>query len=119
MVSVGLRGHHVCSCLTFSVEEKRLLDESNSDNESARLIARELRKAMPGPIARKTIKQTVMTTVYGVTNYGAMLQIKRQLRLLGFTDKQSRVFAVYLANLTLTSLDEAFVSSMYVRCWSS
>lgn len=29
---------------------------------------------------RKVIKQTVMTTVYGVTRYGAKLQIAKQLK---------------------------------------
>uniref|UniRef100_A0A915DH86 DNA-directed RNA polymerase n=1 Tax=Ditylenchus dipsaci TaxID=166011 RepID=A0A915DH86_9BILA len=41
-----------------------------------------LRKAMPQPISRKLLKQTVMTTVYGVTQYGAQEQIKRQLRAM-------------------------------------
>lgn len=36
------------------------------------------------------IKQTVMTTVYGVTMYGAVLQIKRQLKALGIDDDDVR-----------------------------
>ena len=35
---------------------------------------------LQGQISRKTVKQTVMTTVYGVTAYGARNQIARQLR---------------------------------------
>lgn len=35
---------------------------------------------LEGFIKRKVIKQTVMTTVYGVTKYGAKLQIAKQLR---------------------------------------
>ena len=34
-----------------------------------------------GFVDRKVIKQTVMTTVYGVTPYGAKLQIARQLKV--------------------------------------
>ena len=36
--------------------------------------------ALDGFVRRKVIKQTVMTTVYGVTRYGARLQIAKQLR---------------------------------------
>jgi DNA-directed RNA polymerase len=31
---------------------------------------------------RKIIKQTVMTTIYGVTMFGARAQIKRQLKAI-------------------------------------
>jgi hypothetical protein len=46
-------------------------------------VAVDMRKALPQPMPRKVIKQTVMTTVYGVTVYGAKKQIKRQLLYLG------------------------------------
>ena len=37
-------------------------------------------KALEGIVKRKVIKQTVMTTVYGVTRFGARLQIAKQLK---------------------------------------
>lgn len=37
-------------------------------------------QVLEGFIKRKVIKQTVMTTVYGVTRYGARLQIAKQLK---------------------------------------
>jgi DNA-directed RNA polymerase len=37
-------------------------------------------QVLEGHIHRKVIKQTVMTTVYGVTRFGARLQIARQLK---------------------------------------
>jgi DNA-directed RNA polymerase len=37
-------------------------------------------QVLEGFIRRKVIKQTVMTTVYGVTRYGARHQIARQLK---------------------------------------
>lgn len=40
----------------------------------------ELAKKLRGQIKRKTIKQTVMTSVYGVTFIGARDQIFRQLK---------------------------------------
>jgi DNA-directed RNA polymerase len=39
----------------------------------------EIAQVLEGHVTRKVIKQTVMTTVYGVTKYGAKLQIARQL----------------------------------------
>lgn len=36
--------------------------------------------ALDGVVQRKIIKQTIMTTVYGVTRYGARLQIAKQLK---------------------------------------
>lgn len=40
----------------------------------------EIAKKVQGNIKRKTIKQTVMTSVYGVTFIGARDQIQRQLK---------------------------------------
>lgn len=37
-------------------------------------------KVLEGFVKRKVIKQTVMTTVYGVTRFGAKLQIAKQLK---------------------------------------
>ena len=36
--------------------------------------------ALEGFVRRKVIKHTVITTVYGVTRYGARLQIAKQLK---------------------------------------
>ena len=51
-------------------------------------IAKRLREAMPQAVPRKVIKQTVMTTVYGVTMYGAVLQIKRQLKAIDINSSE-------------------------------
>jgi DNA-directed RNA polymerase len=39
-----------------------------------------LAQILEGFVRRKVIKQTVMTTVYGVTRFGARLQIAKQLK---------------------------------------
>lgn len=39
----------------------------------------EIAKVLEGFVTRKVVKQTVMTTVYGVTMYGARLQIAGRL----------------------------------------
>ena len=57
-------------------------------------LLQRLRVAMPQSVPRKVIKQTVMTTVYGVTMYGANLQIKRQLKALGI-DNDDVCYAYY------------------------
>ena len=54
------------------VEEKRAADQSDGSNSIA--------GTLEGFVRRKVIKQTVMTTVYGVTGYGAKLQIAKQLK---------------------------------------
>lgn len=54
------------------VERKRKADEEGGD---------EIAKVLDGFVRRKVIKQTVMTTVYGVTKYGAQLQIAKQLKV--------------------------------------
>ncbi|KAG8954804.1 DNA-directed RNA polymerase [Tulasnella sp. 419] len=52
--------------------EEILIKEAEEGVEAAKLLK--------GKIARKVVKQTVMTTVYGVTLVGARAQIEKQLR---------------------------------------
>jgi len=54
--------------------EKRMQDdlERDPDNKFAKMLV--------GKVSRKVVKQTVMTTVYGVTFVGAREQIQRQLK---------------------------------------
>ena len=54
------------------VEEKRAADQADGSSSIA--------GTLDGFVRRKVIKQTVMTTVYGVTGYGAKLQIAKQLK---------------------------------------
>jgi DNA-directed RNA polymerase, mitochondrial len=57
--------------------EKRLQEDldRNPDNVFAKMLI--------GKVSRKVVKQTVMTTVYGVTFVGAREQIEKQLRERG------------------------------------
>lgn len=95
----------------FRVEQKRIEDE-NSDVEEVRELAQDLRSHIPEPMPRKVIKQTVMTTIYGVTMFGARMQIKRQLKALEIPNDKLIKFATYIAKKTLGSLNESFESSM-------
>lgn len=106
----------VYSDVAQRVEQKRIEDEASS-NEEVRNLALALRSALPDPVPRKVIKQTVMTTVYGVTMYGALHQINRQLKAIDINPEVSARFASYLAHKTFSSLHDAFTSSMQLKDW--
>ncbi len=53
------------------MERKRREDAAAGQEEA---------EVLDGFVKRKVVKQTVMTTVYGVTKYGATKQIARQLK---------------------------------------
>ena len=69
-------------------------------------------------VRRKVVKQTVMTTVYGVTFYGATLQIRKQLKEFDeFPLHQLEDASKYLAKKTFESLNEMFTSSQIIQDW--
>jgi hypothetical protein len=71
-----------------------------------------------GFVKRKVIKQTVMTTVYGVTRYGGRLQIAKQLKdQPEFPHNLVDPAATYLAGKTFESLNEMFESSQAIQAW--
>lgn len=73
---------------------------------------------MKGFVKRKVIKQTVMTTVYGVTKYGAKLQIARQLEdNPAFPVEHVESASKYLADKTFESLNEMFEASQEIQAW--
>ncbi|KAI4498145.1 hypothetical protein M0802_006631 [Mischocyttarus mexicanus] len=75
-------------------------------------------KALENYVTRKVIKQTVMTTVYGVTKYGARLQIMRQLKdLEGFPTELSWQASTYLTYKTFDSLRTMFSSARTIQDW--
>ena len=78
----------------------------------------ELAIALVGKIERKIVKQTVMTSVYGVTFVGARKQI--QARLEERTDLPPEVVykaSCYLAKETLNSLGELFTGAKSIMAW--
>ncbi|KAK6100643.1 DNA-dependent RNA polymerase family protein [Brugia pahangi] len=106
----------VYSSVAARVEQKRLEDEQSPESE-VHDLALSLRTVMPGPISRKVIKQTVMTTVYGVTMNGARRQIERQLKAMEIDSNERMKYATYLADRTFRSLNDAFTSSMKMKDW--
>lgn len=78
----------------------------------------EIAKALEGHINRKVIKQTVMTTVYGVTKFGAKLQIEKQLcDLKDFDQKYVWSGSKYLVDKTFMSLQNMFQSAKEIQNW--
>lgn len=76
---------------------------------------------------RKLIKQTVMTTVYGVTLFGATKQIKNQVDgiIVGNQNdlrsetlkKNSLKLSSYVAQHILLSINELFSGAKQIQCW--
>lgn len=70
-------------------------------------------------VKRKTVKQTVMTTVYGVTFFGAKLQVEKQLRIQNLFTKEADYSAasVYLAKHTLKAVEDLFTGAHKIKSW--
>ncbi|XP_039296050.1 DNA-directed RNA polymerase, mitochondrial [Nilaparvata lugens] len=99
----------VYSCVAAIVERERA-------NDAAKGV--EVAKVLEGFIQRKVIKQTVMTTVYGVTRYGAKLQIGKQLKDIdSFPKDYIWIASLYLASKTFESLREMFTSTREIQDW--
>lgn len=103
------RPQDVYSVVANMVDEYRKID-ADAGNEVAR--------ALEGHVSRKVMKQTVMTTVYGVTKFGARLQIARQLSdLKDFDQKYVWSGSMYLVEKTFMSLQSMFESAKEIQNW--
>jgi DNA-directed RNA polymerase len=123
--SVNLVPHEVPQDVYSSVLSKVLerleKDQSDEKEELARKAMR-----LQGNVSRKVIKQTVMTSVYGVTKIGARDQVEARLLEVFNVDaatvtpeeeRQIGLLAKYLAEATLTSLSEVFSSANKIMEW--
>lgn len=99
----------VYSAVATLVEERRKEDAENG---------LEIAKVLDGFVKRKVIKQTVMTTVYGVTRFGARLQIAKQLKDIDDFPK-THVWAAssYLTGRTFDSIRSMFTSTREIQDW--
>lgn len=99
----------VYSTVANLVEKSRKYDADNGNVVAA---------ALNGHIKRKVVKQTVMTTVYGVTPYGARLQIEKQLKNIDdFDQTLAKSASNYLTSKTFTSLRAMFTSAREIQNW--
>ncbi|KAM7472905.1 hypothetical protein LguiA_011088 [Lonicera macranthoides] len=91
--------------------------DSNKDPVSYPIAS--LAKVLIGQVDRKLVKQTVMTSVYGVTYIGAREQIKRRLEEKGLIADDRMLFgaACYAAKVTLAALGEIFGAARDIMSW--
>ena len=74
-------------------------------------------------LARKTVKQSVMTNVYGVTNLGMRDQVLGQLHPLNeslkkaYTTQQLGEMANHITKLIVMSLTDVFQGAMEIQAW--
>ena len=79
----------------------------------------EIAESLKGKVSRKVIKQTVMTSVYGVTFIGARQQIQRQLKDRKLYDTNGELYraANYLAKLTIKCIGDLFSDANLIKNW--
>lgn len=91
------------------IETQRQIDAKNNVK---------IAQILEGYVKRKVIKQTVMTTVYGVTKYGAKLQITKQLKdIENFPKEYIWPASIYLTESTFHSLRKMFKSAREIQDW--
>ncbi|KAK3583385.1 hypothetical protein CHS0354_040349 [Potamilus streckersoni] len=91
------------------VEEERKKDAADGNH---------IAQILEGYVERKIIKQTIMTTVYGVTKHGALLQILRQLKDLGNFPREYLFQASgYLTKKSFYCLSQMFTGAREIQEW--
>ncbi|KAJ9111267.1 hypothetical protein QFC22_006567 [Naganishia vaughanmartiniae] len=86
----------------------------NRDAEAGQALA----VAAKGKVLRKVVKQTVMTTVYGVTFIGAKDQIAKQLNAKGEIPRDLVYFvSTYLAKTVLNCIGDIFSGARAIQDW--
>ncbi|XP_015063457.1 DNA-directed RNA polymerase 2B, chloroplastic/mitochondrial isoform X1 [Solanum pennellii] len=99
----------------------RVLDIMNRDaqRDPAEFPDAVRARVLVNQVDRKLVKQTVMTSVYGVTYIGARDQIKRRLKERGAIADDTELFgaACYAAKVTLTALGEMFEAARSIMTW--
>lgn len=76
-------------------------------------------ESLKGNVTRKVIKQTVMTSVYGVTFIGARNQIQRQLKDKKIYETNGELYnaSKYLALLTIRCIGDLFSDANKIKDW--
>ena len=79
-----------------------------------------LAQVLQGKVTRKVVKQTVMTTVYGVTFVGAKNQVMRQLADRGDVPVEDLFQAAsYLAKVIMSCIGDLFQGAQKIQDWLS
>ncbi|KAG2148047.1 hypothetical protein DEU56DRAFT_869723 [Suillus clintonianus] len=90
--------------------EKLLEEDLKNGDKYAALLA--------GRVSRKVVKQTVMTTVYGVTYIGAREQIEKQLKdRKDIPEEECWGASAYLAKKVLFCIGDLFAGAKAIQIW--
>jgi DNA-directed RNA polymerase len=82
------------------------------------LSGNELALKLQGKIKRKIVKQTVMTSVYGVTFIGARDQIFRQLKdRAELNEEDLKPASIYITKITMAALEGFFQGAQRIKLW--
>lgn len=122
-VSVNLipdtKKHDVYVTVLNRVRERVVSDLESVSDETAETA----RQVLP-LLSRKIVKQTVMTTVYGVTLYGAFRQIREKLdevfqegSSVGEYNPQTAKMATYVAKHVLDAISDLFAGAKKIQNW--
>jgi len=96
---------------TVAALVRKRVDEDAKDGHPQALL-------LQGKIERKIVKQTVMTSVYGVTYIGARQQIANAMQDRGVVrDGDLWKASSYIAKLTFAALREMFVCARAIMDW--
>ena len=72
---------------------------------------------LEGQLDKPLVKQTVMTRVYGVTAFGAGIQLRNRLKERGWEDEPLHRASQYLRTKTLDAIGETLRGSEEIMAW--
>ncbi|XP_062178704.1 DNA-directed RNA polymerase 3B, chloroplastic-like [Phragmites australis] len=105
----------------YSEIATRVLDVVREDSmkDPASNPTASLARVLADQVDRKLVKQTVMTSVYGVTYIGARQQITKRLQEKGLITDDKLLYDVscYATRVTLDALGQMFQSARGIMAW--
>uniref|UniRef100_A0A0D3GJD3 DNA-directed RNA polymerase n=1 Tax=Oryza barthii TaxID=65489 RepID=A0A0D3GJD3_9ORYZ len=105
----------------YSEIAARVLDVVREDSmeDPATNPTASLARVLVDQVDRKLVKQTVMTSVYGVTYIGARQQITKRLQEKGLITDDKLLYEVscYATRVTLDALGQMFQSARGIMAW--
>lgn len=107
----------VYSSVAKIVNEK--IYKQDETRQELKEVQKAIRELLP-VITRKIVKQPVMTTVYGVTKYGAKHQVAKQLAKFDvYENDKSKIMrhSVYITEKIFSSLNDIFNSASVIQDW--
>lgn len=112
-------GEKPCDVYSGIADRVRKIMEIDALKDPSVFRDAEFARALVGHVDRKLVKQTVMTSVYGVTFIGARAQILSRLEERGKENDNNQLFfaSTYAAKTTLEALGEMFKEAKGIMNW--